>query len=79
MAVNHRGLTASEVLMIGDDVRDDAIGAVKAGMTGVLVKTGKYSPTDEGVTEDGVAPSFVLDSVVDLLDLLPGPPSIDAQ
>ncbi|ESO07325.1 hypothetical protein HELRODRAFT_134995, partial [Helobdella robusta] len=32
----------SGVIMIGDDIRDDVIGAIRAGLTGILVKTGKY-------------------------------------
>jgi len=33
--------------MIGDDVRDDIDGSQKAGLKGILVKTGKYRPGDE--------------------------------
>jgi ribonucleotide monophosphatase NagD (HAD superfamily) len=29
------------------DVRDDVYGAMKSGMTGILVKTGKYMTGDE--------------------------------
>lgn len=28
--------------MIGDDAKDDVLGAINAGMRAVLVKTGKY-------------------------------------
>lgn len=28
--------------MIGDDVNDDALGAIKIGMRAILVKTGKF-------------------------------------
>ncbi|CAD5226221.1 unnamed protein product [Bursaphelenchus okinawaensis] len=34
------------IYMIGDDVRDDIIGAVDVGFNGILVKTGKFKPTD---------------------------------
>lgn len=34
-------------VMIGDDVRDDVAGAMKAGLLGILVKTGKYREGDE--------------------------------
>ncbi|KAL8204252.1 UNVERIFIED_CONTAM: Haloacid dehalogenase-like hydrolase domain-containing protein 2 [Gekko kuhli] len=37
-----------EAVMIGDDCRDDVGGAQNAGMLGILVKTGKYRPGDEG-------------------------------
>lgn len=33
--------------MIGDDVRDDVLGAQNAGFQGCLVKTGKYRDGDE--------------------------------
>nr|XP_060617206.1 haloacid dehalogenase-like hydrolase domain-containing protein 2 [Anolis sagrei ordinatus]XP_060617207.1 haloacid dehalogenase-like hydrolase domain-containing protein 2 [Anolis sagrei ordinatus] len=36
-----------EAVMIGDDCRDDVGGAQKAGMLGILVKTGKYREADE--------------------------------
>ena len=37
----------SSVVMIGDDIRDDIIGATTFGMQGILVKTGKYYHGDE--------------------------------
>ncbi|CAL8104621.1 unnamed protein product [Orchesella dallaii] len=37
----------STCVMIGDDVNDDVMGAIEAGMHGCLVKTGKYRPGDE--------------------------------
>ena len=33
--------------MIGDDYQDDIEGALKVGMNGILVKTGKYLSGDE--------------------------------
>ena len=33
--------------MVGDDVRDDALGAAQAGLQGVLVRTGKFTAGDE--------------------------------
>ena len=36
------GLAAEEVVMVGDDVVSDVGGAQKAGVRGVLVRTGKY-------------------------------------
>jgi len=35
------------VLMVGDDVAADVNGALKAGLQGALVQTGKYRPRDE--------------------------------
>lgn len=40
-------LSGSQCFMIGDDVRDDIDGAQKAGIKGILVKTGKYHAGDE--------------------------------
>ncbi|KFQ45758.1 Haloacid dehalogenase-like hydrolase domain-containing protein 2 [Nestor notabilis] len=39
--------TPEDAVMIGDDCRDDVGGAQKAGMRGILVRTGKYRPADE--------------------------------
>lgn len=46
-AIADLGCKADEVMMVGDDVAADVIGAVSAGLQGVLVKTGKYRPGDE--------------------------------
>lgn len=59
------GLPASDLLMIGDDVRADVGGAQLAGLLGALVKTGKFGPGD---LEQDVRPDAVLDSVADLPD-----------
>ncbi|XP_075259820.1 haloacid dehalogenase-like hydrolase domain-containing protein 2 [Convolutriloba macropyga] len=41
------GVKLSECVMIGDDVKDDIGGALKAGVGhGVLVRTGKFRPSD---------------------------------
>ncbi|MBU0982360.1 MAG: TIGR01458 family HAD-type hydrolase [candidate division Zixibacteria bacterium] len=42
LAVDSMGLERSQVAMIGDDIESDVGGAQRAGMLGVLVKTGKY-------------------------------------
>jgi len=41
------GCKPHETLMVGDDVFSDVNGALRAGMKGALVKTGKYSEGDE--------------------------------
>ncbi|CAB3378538.1 Hypothetical predicted protein [Cloeon dipterum] len=48
------GVAAEEAIMIGDDVKDDVIGAIDAGIQGLLVKTGKYRPGDEKKLAEGV-------------------------
>jgi len=46
-AVMQLGCRPHEAVMIGDDVFSDVNGAVRAGLKGVLVKTGKYREGDE--------------------------------
>ncbi len=41
------GARPAEAVMLGDDVEADVLGAVAAGLRGVLVRTGKYRPGDE--------------------------------
>lgn len=62
-AVDALGLEAGQVVMVGDDIRTDVEGAQRAGLTGLLVRTGKLSASD--LTGE-VAPDAVLDSIADL-------------
>lgn len=62
-AVDALGLDPSEVVMVGDDIRSDVDGAQRAGLTGVLVRTGKFTPGD---LVGDVRPVVVLDSVAEL-------------
>ncbi|MFP5288704.1 MAG: HAD hydrolase-like protein [Thermoanaerobaculia bacterium] len=41
------GLPPERIAVIGDDLEGDVLGARKAGMIGVAVRTGKYRPEDE--------------------------------
>ncbi len=50
-AVADLSCEASDVVMVGDDVAADVMGAVSAGLQGVLVQTGKYRPGDENQLE----------------------------
>ena len=54
--------------MVGDDIDTDVLAAQSPGLTGVLVKTGKYLPR----THRGAAgtPGHVLDTFADLPALL---------
>ena len=62
------GADPAEAVMVGDDVEADVLGAQRHGLTGVLVRTGKYRPqAEEGAS--GV-PDHVIDSVADLPALL---------
>ena len=62
-AVDDLGLTPDQVVMVGDDIRTDVEGAQRAGLTGVLVRTGKFSPAD---LDGDVRPDAVLESVAEL-------------
>src|SRR6516225_11461833 len=43
-ALAHLGTSAAHTLMVGDDIENDVLGAQRQGLTGVLVRTGKYVP-----------------------------------
>jgi HAD superfamily hydrolase (TIGR01458 family) len=62
------GAGAAQTVMVGDDIEADVLAAQRHGLTGVLVRTGKYRPE----THRGAAspPDHVLDSVADLPGLL---------
>jgi HAD superfamily hydrolase (TIGR01458 family) len=62
-AAQRLGIEPSDILMVGDDIHTDIAAAQAAGMKGVLVRTGKFRPSDLSGT---VQPDVVLDSVADL-------------
>jgi HAD superfamily hydrolase (TIGR01458 family) len=62
------GISAERAAMVGDDVVNDVLGAQTAGLTGVLVRTGKFRPGD--VERSGGVPDVIIDSIADLPDLL---------
>lgn len=64
-AIERLGCEASDAVMIGDDIVGDIDGAQKAGMRGLLVRTGKFAPPD---LEKGIKPDAVIDSIADLPD-----------
>ncbi|HUB43225.1 MAG TPA: TIGR01458 family HAD-type hydrolase [Streptosporangiaceae bacterium] len=67
-ALAYLGVPARHALMIGDDIDNDVLAAQRCGLTGVLVRTGKYQArTHSGAAS---APDHVLDSVADLPRLL---------
>ncbi|MEJ2110812.1 MAG: TIGR01458 family HAD-type hydrolase [Acidobacteriota bacterium] len=49
-----------EIAMVGDDVEADVAGAQHAGMKGILVRTGKFHPSD---VKGSIRPDEVLDSI----------------
>lgn len=62
------GVPADRAAMVGDDVVNDVLGAQAAGLTGVLVRTGKFREQDLVVAAG--TPDVELDSIADLPDLL---------
>ena len=67
------GVEPEEMYMVGDDLNNDVLAAQVVGMTGVLVRTGKFRPdTLERWAADEFAmqPNHVLNSVADLPALL---------
>jgi len=69
-ALEALGLPAERVAMVGDDIDADVLAAQRFGMTGILVRTGKYRP-DAIAAADG-EPDIVVDSIADVPDLVAG-------
>jgi HAD superfamily hydrolase (TIGR01458 family) len=67
-ALGHLGVRADQALMVGDDVESDVLAAQRAGISGVLVRTGKFLP--ETLEAAGGTPDHVVDSFADLPGLL---------
>ncbi|WP_405717905.1 HAD-IIA family hydrolase [Streptomyces sp. NBC_01537] len=67
-ALTRLGVGAAEAVMVGDDVEADVLAAQRAGIAGVLVRTGKYVP--EAVRRAGGVPDRVVDSFADVPGLL---------
>ena len=67
-ALGHLGVDAADALMVGDDIESDVLAAQRAGITGVLVRTGKYLPETHRAASG--APDHVIDSFADLPGLL---------
>ncbi|MFJ8196402.1 HAD-IIA family hydrolase [Streptomyces sp. NPDC096152] len=67
-ALAQLGARAEETVMVGDDVESDVLAAQRAGVTGVLVRTGKYLP--EALRDAGGRPDHVVGSFADVPALL---------
>ena len=67
-ALAHLDADAVGTVMVGDDIETDVLAAQHQGLTGVLVKTGKYLPRTHRAAAG--TPDHVLDSFADLPDLL---------
>lgn len=67
-ALDSLSVEPGAAVMVGDDVENDVVAAQSCGVTGVLVRTGKFRQAEL----DGAAgtPDHVIDSVADLPGLL---------
>lgn len=67
-AVAELGCRPEEAVMIGDDVGSDVGGALAAGLSAVLVQTGKYRPGDEEKSDrPGAVPARDIGAAVERL------------
>jgi phospholysine phosphohistidine inorganic pyrophosphate phosphatase len=64
-ALSRLGAVASDTIMIGDDIEVDIGGAMDCGLGAMLVKTGKFRPSD---LQSGTEPTGVLDSLGEFPD-----------
>jgi HAD superfamily hydrolase (TIGR01450 family) len=72
-AAGRLGADPEAMYMIGDDLNNDVLAAQVVGMTGVLVRTGKFRQDTLNrwaADEFAMQPNHVIDSVADLPDLL---------
>ncbi len=67
-AVGQLGLSPERVAMVGDDIVNDVLGAQAAGLTGILVRTGKFREADL----DRGRPDHVVGSLADVPGLVAG-------
>ena len=64
LALESLQLSPSEVIVVGDDITSDIVGAQTMEMRSILVKTGKFKPSQ---LENPIAePTWVLDSIAEL-------------
>lgn len=69
-ALDLLGLPARRVAVLGDDIVGDVEAAQELGLRGILVRTGKFQPSD---LERAGAPDAVLASIAELPRWWPGP------
>lgn len=68
IALADMGLEAHEAAIIGDDIDVDVGGGQQAGLTGVLVRTGKYR--QNYTDSSAIKPDLIIDSISGLPDAL---------
>ena len=73
VAAARLGVDPEDMVMVGDDLNNDVLAAQVVGMTGVLVRTGKFrqDTLDRWAADEfAMQPNHVIDSVADLPALL---------
>jgi len=68
LALEDMGLRRDQVAMIGDDIMTDIGGAQKAGMRGILVRTGKFR--EDAIIRSPIRPDYIIDSIGNLKDIV---------
>ena len=68
MALASIGIGPEEAVMIGDDALTDTGGAIRAGLQGILVRTGKYD--EQSASSVDPKPDLVIDSIASITDFL---------
>ena len=68
LALSQLGAEPPHAAMVGDDVESDVAGAMRAGLRGVLVRTGKFREDTAAATDP--PPTATIDSIADLPSLL---------
>jgi HAD superfamily hydrolase (TIGR01458 family) len=68
LVLDGMGLDREAAAMVGDDVESDIGGALNAGLSAVLVRTGKYR--EDFVARSGVEPTAIVDSIAEVPALL---------
>ena len=67
LAVKSMGLKPEEVAVVGDDIESDVKGGMDAGLKGILVKTGKFTPED---LNKGIKPDLIIENINELVRYL---------
>lgn len=68
LALRDMELKPGDVAMIGDDIHTDIAGAQKSGISGILVKTGKYR--EDVVKNAEIKPVHIIDSIAHIRELM---------
>lgn len=66
MALKTMDIEKGKVLMVGDKITTDVVGAKKAGIRSVLIKTGEFKESD---LDGDIKPDYIFDSIKDVKKL----------